>query len=282
MKKSKILVPAMAVLAFSTAAAVSGTVAWFSAGRTVTLSQTSTVINPEGALQVALTSGTATSVTGTAITMASKAKLRDASVDIGTNPKAFKAYAANLDSDGHPVNYTDVTAKKMWGTLEDGATEVFYFAEWTATFKLPNNTGDEEFDLFFDYTHSSTTSTSALKNAYRVAMYTSDSTHYTVYAGANTDSTVAYVNGTASTSVASYTTVKGAIDSTSTRAAAKASSNYIGTFVGGTTGITVSFVCWYEGSDASCIDTNLTTLASAEVTTSLQFNAIAGNSYAGA
>ena len=37
MKKSKLIVPALAIIAFSTAASITGTVAWFTANRQVTI-----------------------------------------------------------------------------------------------------------------------------------------------------------------------------------------------------------------------------------------------------
>ena len=55
MKKSKIILPAVALLTISTVAAASSTVAWFTAGRSVTVSgSTVAVYNPESSLKVTL------------------------------------------------------------------------------------------------------------------------------------------------------------------------------------------------------------------------------------
>lgn len=63
MKKSRIIVPAMAVIAFSTAASIAGSVAWFTASRTVTISGGSyAVVKTTTNLTAELSAGIATSV----------------------------------------------------------------------------------------------------------------------------------------------------------------------------------------------------------------------------
>ncbi len=48
MKKSKIIVPALGIMCLSTAAAVTGTVAWFTAARVKSFSMSGiTAVNPE-------------------------------------------------------------------------------------------------------------------------------------------------------------------------------------------------------------------------------------------
>ena len=64
MKKSRIIVPGMAVIAFSTAAAIAGSVAWFTASRTVTISAGSyAVVKTTTNLEVELFDGVGTTVT---------------------------------------------------------------------------------------------------------------------------------------------------------------------------------------------------------------------------
>lgn len=52
MKKSKILIPAFAVLALSVGASVTGTVAWFTASRSATFGSTFATKDLEGSLSV--------------------------------------------------------------------------------------------------------------------------------------------------------------------------------------------------------------------------------------
>ena len=63
MKKTRIIVPGMAVIAFSTAAAIAGSVAWFTASRTVTISAGSyAVVKTTSNLEAKLFDGVGTSV----------------------------------------------------------------------------------------------------------------------------------------------------------------------------------------------------------------------------
>ena len=116
MKKSKIIVPAMAVLVLSTAAAVSGTVAWFAASRTATVGVTNnTIINPEGVLNCQLAAGHITTVAadGKSVAIEENHKLRDASVDInaaipGTSGVDPTVYRAHVDEEGAIISYEKV------------------------------------------------------------------------------------------------------------------------------------------------------------------------------
>ena len=65
MKKSKILIPAVAVLALSVGASVTGTVAWFSANRAATVTAQFKAVDAEGALQVLAKKGVGTTTTDT-------------------------------------------------------------------------------------------------------------------------------------------------------------------------------------------------------------------------
>ena len=63
MKKSKIIIPALALIAFSVAASVTGAVAWFTASRTATISAGSyAVVKTSAELSANVTSGIGTSV----------------------------------------------------------------------------------------------------------------------------------------------------------------------------------------------------------------------------
>jgi len=85
MKKSKILIPAFGVLILSTAASVTGTVAWFTASRTATITAGDfAVVNTNSNLELALSNGIGVNIPvapSTAITAKSGYSLTDSSFD---------------------------------------------------------------------------------------------------------------------------------------------------------------------------------------------------------
>ena len=92
MKKSKIIIPALALLAFSTAASVTGAVAWFTANRTATINAGSySVVKTNTNLEFELAPGVGTSVSGNTVTF--DGKLTDGSF----NHKTQKVYTPNAD-----------------------------------------------------------------------------------------------------------------------------------------------------------------------------------------
>lgn len=94
MKKSKIILPAVALLTISTVAAASSTVAWFSASRAVNVSLSQVAVyNPESDLNVTLVKddNAETSVDNTknAQIVTLPSYMRDGSVD-AANKKSIK------------------------------------------------------------------------------------------------------------------------------------------------------------------------------------------------
>ena len=82
MKKSKLIVPALAVIAFSTAASITGSVAWFTANRSVTINAgTYAVVKTNANLDCVLADGVGATASGDTITIGTNKKLTDASFD---------------------------------------------------------------------------------------------------------------------------------------------------------------------------------------------------------
>ena len=80
MKKSRIIIPALAMIAFSMVASISGAVAWFTAQRTATINAgTYAVVKTTSDLEVALNSGVGTSASGNTVTVGGR--LTDGSFD---------------------------------------------------------------------------------------------------------------------------------------------------------------------------------------------------------
>ncbi len=164
MKKSKILAVALSALTFSTAAAVTGTVAWYFAQRTVSVSMTNiTSFNPESGLQVSLTEGIGTKyVDNDSHSTHSSSKpaaishglIRDGSVDLVNK----KAYTAILNSQGNAVvGYRQLdlaTATDMAGEVtkvgETDPTPYYYATSYTATFELYRKEAGKTFAVYYD------------------------------------------------------------------------------------------------------------------------------------
>lgn len=146
MKKSKIIIPALAIIAFSTAASIAGSVAWFTASRTANISAgTFAVVKTSADLAYKVEEGAGTSVDGTS-TVVFDGLLTDGSV----NHKTAKAYTPNESGTTYSTDDTkkeiDLTAdadasaiaaletKLSRGEGKDGsATKTIYTA---ATFKV--------------------------------------------------------------------------------------------------------------------------------------------------
>lgn len=70
MKKSRIIIPALAMIAFSMAASISGAVAWFTAQRTASIDAgTYAVIKTTSGLSASVSSGVGTTASGTTVTV---------------------------------------------------------------------------------------------------------------------------------------------------------------------------------------------------------------------
>ena len=307
MKKSRIIAPALAVLTLSTAAAVTGTVAWYFAQSKVAISSSAvTSFNPEPGLKVTLTAGTGTTV-GTASTTnttqpatVTHELMRDASVDMVNG----KVYGANgtRSTIGTPeiLSYRDVTANLKDGTWNDGGTEKdYYFATtYSAKFELSKKMG-KNYALYYDNIALQVTGGSAVQESLRIGFKAGS--NYFVIAPFRQSNGGAYVNGTNKTDVADYgTKVLYGVQSTVTQSgndtdgnpiynvatgsgvqtnnldglgstiadASKASYvGYLGDLNDDDT-ITASVYTWFEGSDASSLAARVDNVA---VATALTF-----------
>lgn len=212
MKKSRIIAPALAVLTLSTAAAVTGTVAWYFAQSKVAISSSAvTSFNPEPGLKVTLTAGTGTTV-GTASTTnttqpasVTHELMRDASVDM-VNEKVYGANGTR-STIGTPeiLSYRDVTANLKDGTYKEGSVEKdYYFATtYSAKFELSKKMG-KDYALYYDNIALQVTGGSAVQESLRIGFKAGS--NYFVIAPFRQSDGGAYVNGTDKTNVADYGT----------------------------------------------------------------------------
>lgn len=205
MKKSKIIVPALGILCLSTAATVTGTVAWFTASRVRTISMDNiTVVNPESGLKLT----TVTNVENTYVdadkvvhhgyeTASGSGYLRDGSVDMSeTNPVLYKAIVN--DTIGQAVGYATQTMGTP-DTKKIGNVNVYYATEFNVTFEASNNDSTVDNAIFFDSQLSYATLDSAAADidaykALRIGLR-SDKGQWMVWAPFTADSTIKNVNG---------------------------------------------------------------------------------------
>lgn len=133
MKKSRIILPAVALLTISTVAAASSTVAWFAASRDVTIDATQiAVYNPESNLNVTLAD-----VAGTGTTTANAVGQTHAKI---TFPNYMRD--GSVDAKDGKVYKQDVVSKEFkestWteDKYSDGETSVYRATSWTMKFEM--------------------------------------------------------------------------------------------------------------------------------------------------
>jgi hypothetical protein len=175
MKKSKVLIPAMALLLFSTAASITGTVAWFTSTRTFTTSAGNfQVAKLDGSLECDLTAlvGCTINDNGTdheSVNVPSTNVIGDASFDHTTqklytdNPSTggFSTLDTMTGSDG---NFVPGTASKWLYNTVSGTS--YYFAiAWNMQFKYTVIAETQDINIFFDYKNSTLEKTDGAAHA---------------------------------------------------------------------------------------------------------------------
>jgi len=270
MKKSKVIVPALGILVLSTAAAVSGTVAWFSATKNVSVSGSNFVaVNPSGGLSYIVTGGanTTTDTDKQQVIVDSTKSFRDASVNVTSG--ALKVYSASVDSSGTVSAYKEVS-----GESYPYDTKTFYAATWAIAF---TSSGSESynFDLYFDGSGSTFSDTSTFGKCFRVAFY--DTSDIWVWAPNRADNeSMNHVTGLTTTDIGVYNNCKDAVPASKakTKAEGQALDNFLCTLKGGETK-TYNFVAWYEGEDAECKDKAV--IPTTAATMALKFSLLSQN-----
>ena len=292
MKKTKILVPALGMMLLSTAAAVSGTMAWFSANRSVTVSTNNFAIEAlDGSLVasaanlVGTTADNETTAGNPVISILEGYKLLDASFDEASGQE--KLYTDVRNDAGNITGFEDLGA--LPGSADNTAWKAasgnyYYGIAWSVTFTYTFKGDTRDLDLFFDFagstaTYSAQTGAAAATNAYethkgyRIAMINGNNRVVWAPFRASSEGTPAaaktyhHVNGEGQTAFQNYTNHTDILLSDTATAAsldkAADSTNgntsrpdYLGTITNtaGTGSQTVKFVCWYEGEDENVVN----------------------------
>ena len=174
MKKSRIIIPALAMIAFSMAASITGAVAWFTAQRTATVNAgTYAVVKTTSDLEVTLGTGVGTSVSNNTVTV--NGKLTDGSFDhknkyIYTPNESGTGIAAGSKG---KISLTDSNLSTLLerGTTGSGTaavkvyTAITFDLTFTVTFGAANNDVALLMDNTADHTNFVTSDESTAKTA---------------------------------------------------------------------------------------------------------------------
>lgn len=141
MKKSKIIVPALAVLLLSTAASVTGTVAWFTANKVFTMKAGQfAVVNTKNNLEAIVEEGVGTDLSGNDIVVEETAtpSVYKALTDASFNHNNANPYFVEPDNDGARIDskYNLLGNPSLESNLEREAGKIYSAFTWTITFKM--------------------------------------------------------------------------------------------------------------------------------------------------
>ena len=154
MKKSKIIVPALAMIGLSAVASVTGSVAWFTAQRTGRITTSDFVVTKiDGDLTLALTNGAGTSCTDDGASHSVGVVSGAKSKDVSFNPVSHQLYDARDNATtfvgiGNTTDYEHAQASHPY--LLNGTT--YYAFTWKVTISM-SDTGlaNSAMNVFFDY-----------------------------------------------------------------------------------------------------------------------------------
>lgn len=283
MKKSKIILPAVALLTISTVAAASSTVAWFTANRTVDVNLSQVAIyNPESDLNVTLVkddnAGTFVDNTKNAQIVTLPSYMRDGSVD-AANKKVYKKDV--VTSEYSLVNgYSTDTA-----TIAGESKVIYRATHWTMNFSMVG-ASTNDYGVLLDMGKTKCTivnneDNGKVSQAFRIAFVSEDAV--TVLAPFSTATSLTYVkdtdgsiknDGAYTSEIVSSSLKDKAIKTSEVTATTdfNAANGYVGTIDKSADGTvqTLSVECyaWFEGEDPNCkvpeggLNTKITSLLS--------------------
>ena len=284
MKKSKIIIPALGMLILSTAASVTGTVAWFTTVSTAQANLTSFAVRKLGGdlglvIKTAADGesyGVGTDLSGGSVVLAgTDPALCDASYKHTSTASVYKANAS--------ANAFQTVASSGW-KVTSGGKDTYYAVSWTLEFTYTFGGDATNVNLYYDLDQASLTGTQVTAGngvnasketwkGFRIAFISGART--LVWAGGHTSSEASGLKYQAGTAVANATTytspnatngdlVTGFGASGDYAAAVHASSeddpaaatraDYIGTFTTANNTLSVQCIAWYEGNDANVVN----------------------------
>lgn len=272
MKKSKIILPAVALLTISTVAAASSTVAWFTANRTVNVEVSEVAVyNPESNLNVELgaVANSGATVADKKVTMPKY--MRDGSVD-AANGKVYKkdVVAGTYEALADNTYFTDTALI----TGETGAQNIYRATSWKMTFSMVGAAADD-YAVLIDMTNTVTKftrnddevnskDTKKISESFRIAFVAGD--QVTVLAPWATEDDLKYVTNNAASgnykenkvTVSNKAITSAEIASAEKNTKLTAANGYVGTIAKSTEASTASELevtcyAWFEGEDPACV-----------------------------
>lgn len=158
MKKTKVVIPALGIIAFATAASITGTVAWFTASKSVTITAGDfAVVSTKNNLVAELSAGVGTTATSNVITTVAGKKLTDASF----NHKDLEF--VDPDDNGENVDHVFALDDENLATklLREGnaiadQAGVYSAFTWNITFKLNMASSAQKVGLYLDLSSENT------------------------------------------------------------------------------------------------------------------------------
>ena len=307
MKKSKIIIPALALIAFSTIASVAGSVAWFTANRTATINAGSyAVVKTNANLEVALSNGIGTSTSGTTVTF--NGLLTDGSVNHSTQ-KVYTPDANGTALAASPRGEIDLNGsyplaggETLADLLERGETndstpvKIYTAATFDITFTIKFGSAAGDFGLYLDNTAGKSNfavdggATAVTATGFRMAFLpkaVSTNGRATVFADLQSSAHCNYVASTSNVAgTSSVSSSNDLIDSgynaalpgaDTARATAIARPDYLGYFAFSANqpvNLSYTVVAWFEGTDPNVVNQDVVTNYQTVIST-LCFEAVA-------
>lgn len=153
MKKSKIIIPALAVIAFSTAASVTGTVAWFTSTRTATITtQDFAITKIDGNLGASVTGICGTAANGSNDKQVDILNASQKMGDTSFNPSTKQLWRANEDL----VSFHEIGTVTSYNSATDWkiSNTVYYAVSWKITFTYEFSADQRDVHVYFDQSSS--------------------------------------------------------------------------------------------------------------------------------
>jgi hypothetical protein len=289
MKKTRIIIPALAMIAFSVAASITGTVAWFTANRTAQIEAGSfTVVKTSSNLDVTLAPGVGTTVDNDADTVTVNNKMTDGSVQHLSTPTIYTPAESGteLAATNGSVAVSSASESNMLRGIDEDDQNIYTAVTYQMSFTLTFGASQKDVGLYLDCTanHSrfevtgpaSTKSTPSTAKGFRMAFIpnASGDANARVFADLQTAANCKHLDGSITSGWAAGNNYGGiaydndlidsaystALPTSGNRSAYQSRPDYLGTFefadADANHQVTLTFyvVCWFEGTDPEIVN----------------------------
>lgn len=275
MKKSKIIIPALAVIAFSTAASITGTVAWFTANRSVQITTDSFALTKiDGNLDASVTGLVGTVANGSNNKKVDLANANEKLGDVSFNPSTKVLWTDTGDGTAFQAIGDNTAYANSTGAWKINDT-AYYAVSWKITFTYEYSADQRPVHIYFDDTSTvanadsgENTGTEDTSTAIRFCMWEDGGSYTLTWAPNQTTANCTYVTS-ASSDEATYSGSNRLIASDTAAltkpedgiasATSQARTDYVATINYNATPANckkdVYVVAWFEGSDPNVVDT---------------------------